>query len=84
MSNRSIEPITMKADLLYQLLADRAAKRTVVVLTDLDGGNTKLVHPDSNSELSALTPELREAVGDTLRSDRSATVDSGGGRTFDS
>ncbi len=35
----------MKADLLYQLLADRAAKRTVVVLTDLDGGNTTLVHP---------------------------------------
>ena len=72
----------MKADLLYQLLADRAAKRTVVVLTDLDDGNTTLVHPDSNSELAALTPELREAVGDALRSDRSATVDSDGGRTF--
>ena len=72
----------MKADLLYQLLADRAAKRTVVVLTDLDGGNTTLVHPDNNSELSALPPELREAVGYTLRTDRSATVDSGADRTF--
>ncbi len=72
----------MKSDLLDQLLADRAAKRTVVLLTNLDSGTNTLVHPDSDSEFSALAPELREAVDDTLRSDRSATVDSDAGRTF--
>ena len=72
----------MKTDLLDQLLSDLAAKRTVVVLTDLDSGNTTLVHPESNSELSALTPEIREGVSDALKSDRSATVDSDSNRTF--
>ncbi len=72
----------MKTDLLDQLLADRAAKRAVAILTDLGAGDAQLVHPDSEGELARLAPELRKAVDQALTSDRSTTVETEAGRTF--
>ena len=72
----------MKTETLERLLADRAAKRAVVLVTDLAAGDSRLVHPDSASELAGLDPELRAAVDRALAGDRSATVERGAGRSF--
>ncbi|MDA0261078.1 MAG: XdhC family protein [Proteobacteria bacterium] len=72
----------MKTALLEQLVADRDAKRPVVALTNLDDGETQLVHPDDDSELRELSIQLREAIDQALASDKSVTIDSGAGRIF--
>ena len=72
----------MKTEILQQLLADRDANRAVVSLTDLDAGTTRLVHPDDESALSALSEDIRTAVLGAVTSDRSTTVDDGSARIF--
>ena len=72
----------MKTAILDQLLTDRAAKRAVVALTQLDGGATQLVHPDDEAEFGELSDDLRDAVRQAVSSDRSNTFDSTAGRIF--
>ena len=72
----------MKTATLEQLLADREAKRTVVSLTHLDDGTTRLVHPDDEAELKALSANLQDAIHQAVTSDRSNTVDDPTGRVF--
>jgi xanthine dehydrogenase accessory factor len=60
---------------LAPLLAARRAKRPVALITDLDGGERRLVEAGADDPLAA---EIAEA----LRTDRARTVESGGGRLF--
>ncbi len=72
----------MKAALLEQIVADRAAKRTVVLVTDLQSGNQRLLYPISTDAESAPGPDNGVPVDDLLiegarvaaRDDRSGVV----------
>ena len=72
----------MKTAVLEQLLSDRKAKRAVVALTNLDDGDTHLVHPDDETEVGKLSPDLKDAVRLAVSSDRSNTIESPAGRIF--
>lgn len=65
----------MKIDLLKQLLADRAAQRTVVVATHLTTGDQRLIHPGDSDPLAA---EAALAV----QSDKPRTVETADGDVF--
>ena len=72
----------MKAAVLEQLLAARADKRPVVVVTELESGNQGLVFAADDGG-SAMSAEVVSAARAALRSGRSAIVDgSQGGKTF--
>ena len=62
----------MKPETLERLLADRAAKKPVVLVTDLASGDEQIVYPD---DVGALTPALADAIRAVARSDRSETVE---------
>jgi len=66
----------MKAATLQQLLADRAAKRPVVVATHLESGKSRLVYPDGGDD------PLRDAARQAARADKGGIVDSDEGRVF--
>ena len=73
----------MKATLLKQVLADRAAKIPVALVTSLDDGRQAIVHddgaPSGNLPLDAgQLAEVRKA----LRSDESGLLESAGGKLF--
>lgn len=68
----------MRLDLLSALLADRAAKRPVVLVTDLLSGDQDLIHP---LEGAATTP-LLEAARQAQIDDRSGVVEIGDARLF--
>lgn len=69
----------MKRETLTQLLADRAAKRTVVLLTNLASGAEKLIYPmDEGAGDDALMEAARQAV----RGDCSGTIESDTGELF--
>lgn len=65
----------MKRELLEQLLADRAAHRTVVVATNLGSGAQWLIHPGDDEPLAG---EAAEAI----RSDKPRTVETPDGDVF--
>ncbi len=68
----------MRADILQRLLADRAAKRPVVLVTDLGDGAAELHYPgDDNGD-----PAVREAVEAAARADKSRIVEHEGRRLF--
>ncbi len=68
----------MKAETLKQLLADRAAKRPVVLATWLDGGREALLYPADDDADGALMTAAVEAV----RGDKSTTVETDDGKVF--
>jgi len=65
----------MKTDLLDQLLADRAAKRQVVLATDLATGAGQLLYPDEGHGGDAA---LLEAARRVMLADKSGIVETGG------
>ena len=69
----------MKSDTLNQLLAVRAAKRPVVLATWLDGGREELLYP---GEAAAADGPLMTAAAETVRSDKSTTVETDDGNVF--
>ena len=69
----------MKHETLKQLLADRAAKRVVVLAADLETGEAELLYP---MEAGGSTGELMSAAQNAARSDRGGTVEIGGRRIF--
>jgi len=76
----------MKQDILDRLLAARAAKRAIVLATDLDGGAQALIDP-GNGEAEgagdlALDDAIREAAATAARADKGRTVDAGDRRVF--
>lgn len=69
----------MRSKTLEQLLADRAAKRMVVLATDLDSGAEQLLYPFEDSTEDELTQAARAAA----RADKSGIAElAGGSRRF--
>ncbi len=73
----------MKAALLKQVLADRAAKVPVAVVTDLADGRQGIVHDDGDpvGDIALNDEQLAEARK-ALRADESGTLDSADGKLF--
>ncbi len=67
----------MKTELLEQLLADRAAKRQVVLATDLQSGEGRLLYPDEDIAGDA---GLLEAARRVMVADKSGIVETEDGR----
>ena len=73
----------MKAALLKQVLADRAAKVPVAVVTNLADGRQAIVHDDGAPAGDiALNQEQLAEVRKALRADKSCTLDSAEGNLF--
>ena len=72
----------MKRALLDQLVADRAAKRAVVLVTNLDNGEARLVHPSDEASLAALPPALARAIASSVHEDRCSSIELPEGRMF--
>jgi len=79
----------MKRAVFQQLLAARAGKRPVVLVTELESGNQALVFAGDNGDSggdgggSGLAAEIVAAARDALRAGRSAVLDQPrAGRTF--
>ena len=72
----------MKAVTLDQLLADRAAKRAVVLATNLSSGEEQLIYPEDDTFLAGIAPALAEAIRTGVHDDRSTTIDTEDGRVF--
>jgi len=73
----------MKAAFLKQVLADRAAKVPVALITDLADGRQTIVHDDGAPAGDvALNDEQLFEVRKALRADESGTLDSAGGKLF--
>lgn len=72
----------MKPAVFEQLLADRAAKRAVAVVTRLADGLQALVHEDDAAGELALAPEQLAEVRRRLRGDRSGALESAAGELF--
>ncbi|MSO64866.1 MAG: xanthine dehydrogenase [Alphaproteobacteria bacterium] len=70
----------MKEATLRQLLADRAAKRAVVLATNLASGDERLIRPADG--LTGVEPALAEAIAAAIRNDQSATIDTPAGKVF--
>jgi xanthine dehydrogenase accessory factor len=72
----------MKTELFERLLAERAAKRAVTLVTRLaDGAQALVVGDDISGEL-ALTAEQRDEIRRWLRSDKSGMLESSDGTLF--
>lgn len=72
----------MKAELFDQLVADRAAKRGVAVVTRLDDGTQALVRDDGVEGDLALTAEQLGEARQRLGADRSGALASSDGALF--
>lgn len=73
----------MKRATIDLLLADRARRRSVVLLRWLEAGRSQLAHEPIDPEDPALDdPELAAAVGESLRGDRARVVPTDGGDVF--
>ena len=72
----------MRHETLSQILADKAAKRPVVLATNLKSGLDVLLYPTEKQSNSSVSEELMDAGRAAVRSDRSTTVDSLDGAVF--
>ena len=72
----------MRRETLTQLLADAAAKRPAVLVTDLKSGLEKLIYPTEKQNNSGVTEELIQAGDAALRADSSTTVEGPDGAVF--
>ncbi len=68
----------MTPELLAQLIDDRAAKRTVVLATNLASGAQQLIYPTEDDT----DDELHAAARETVRTDKPATVETANGTQF--
>ena len=72
----------MKAEVLARINADRADKRPVALVTDLNSGDQTLFYSSNNSGLSGVSPDLIEVAQAALLDDRSRPVETDAGRYF--
>jgi xanthine dehydrogenase accessory factor len=72
----------MKRDTLERLLAERAAKRTVVVATNLASGEQRLLHPFEPADDGGVDPALRAAAYAAAVADESARCEVAGDEIF--
>ncbi len=73
----------MKDAILDRLLADRAAKIPVALVTELAGGRQAIVHDDGapSGDLALDAAQLAE-IREALSRDESGTLEAGGGKLF--
>lgn len=72
----------MKANLFERLLAERAAKRALTLVTRLADGAQALVVGDEITGDLDLAPEQRDEIRRRLRADKSGMLESSGGALF--
>ena len=72
----------MRRATLMQILADAAAKRPVVLVTNLTSGLEKLIYPTEKPINSGVSFELLEAGHAAVRADRSSTIEGPDGTVF--
>ena len=72
----------MRQHNLAQILADRAAKRPVVLATHLMSGLDTVIYPYEKQENSEIASELLEAGRAAARADRSTTIEATDGAVF--
>ena len=72
----------MKADILAQLQAARAAKRPVARVTNLESGAENLVYLSDTKEKLSFPSDLLDAARRALEIDRSQPFETGVGRYF--
>ncbi len=72
----------MDVQLLAGLNAARAARQPCVVVTELADGSSRLVQPDELAKAPLAGTALSEAIGEGLRSGRSAMVEIDGKQLF--
>ena len=72
----------MNRRLLDEVLEVRARKIPCALITDLSTGRQSLFRQDAGADTPALAPELRVALGDALRRDRSQCVETDSGAVF--
>jgi xanthine dehydrogenase accessory factor len=72
----------MKQLLLERLLADRAGKKPVALVTDLDGGSQAIVYETDAVGDLVLDDTALSVARQALRSDESGIVETGGKRLF--
>ena len=72
----------MRQQTLSQILADRAAKRPVVLATNLKSGLDIIMYPAEKQRNSEISSELLEAGRAAVRADRSTTVEAPDGAVF--
>jgi len=67
---------------LKELIAERAAKRPVALVTDLKSGSQEFVYDNEEATKSSLGSEITLAAREALRADQSGIVEAGGRRLF--
>jgi xanthine dehydrogenase accessory factor len=72
----------MKSESLDKILSDRAAKRPVVLATNLTTGVERIIHPMDAAALAACSPDIAEGAREAMRSDHSTTVETAEGPVF--
>ena len=72
----------MRRATLTQILADAAAKRPVVLVTNLMSGLETLIYPTEKPNNSGVSSELLEAGRAAVRADRSTTIEGPDGAVF--
>lgn len=77
-----VESLAGAPDRLAQLLADRAAKRTVVVATTLATGEQRLIHPFEPAQGSDVDPALRTAATAAAVAGQSTSCELAGDEIF--
>ena len=72
----------MKAETLTQILADTAAKRPVVLVTNLTSGLNTIIYPAEKQNNLEISLEIVQAGQAAVQADRSTTVESPEGAVF--
>ena len=72
----------MKSATLERLLRDRSEKSSVVLATNLNTGDERLVYPGDLEGENGLDPAIAQAVREAFRSDRSKTIETEEGPVF--
>ncbi len=72
----------MKFATLERLLRDRSEKSSVVLATNLNTGDERLVYPSDLEGENGLDPAVAQAAGEAFRSDRSKTIETEEGPVF--
>ena len=72
----------MKSATLERLLRDRSEKSSVVLATNLNTGDERLVYPGDLEGENGLDPAIAQAAREAFRSDRSKTIETEEGPVF--
>lgn len=72
----------MKRETLARLRADRAGKRAVALLTNLESGEQNFIYASDEEQHTGISDDLVAAARQALRDDKSGTVETADGPVF--